>query len=242
MEASTTQWLQCLLRVSFKGSGDSPETGKKNIQKARLKIINTNMPKGGPKLATTICNTYLVPAICWAPLLAQMPFKDLNSLDSLLTRQINTTIGLMRPTKSYGGGMRSFVGTDISGNTRELEATLANPADNGRALHSSLNLATELPTEHKPKTKTSHQGQHNQTNKIRTKPTRHEGHTNECISRAAPTIPLEEAQGGKVQPDGQSPLQRHGAHQRQPGNGRYQHDQLRHKRHLPQSPCKGIQK
>ena len=59
----------------------------------------------------------------------------------------------MRPTKSFGGGIRSFVATDMSGNARELEATLANPADNGRALRSSLNLATELPAGHRPKEK-----------------------------------------------------------------------------------------
>ena len=59
----------------------------------------------------------------------------------------------MRPIKSYGGGIRSFVGIDMSGNSRELEATLANPVDNVRTLCSSLNLSAELPTEHKLKTK-----------------------------------------------------------------------------------------
>ena len=85
-----------------------------------------------------------------------MPLKYFNKLDSLLTRRVkqqyglaisDSAVGLFRHTKSYGGGIRSFVGTDMSGNARELEATLANPPNNGRALHLSLNLSTQLPSE-----------------------------------------------------------------------------------------------
>ena len=91
-----------------------------------------------------------------------MPLKELNNVDSLLTRRVkrqdglsisDSAIGFCLPTKSYGGGIGSFVGTNISGNARELKATLANPANNSRALHSSLNLSAYLPVEHRPKTK-----------------------------------------------------------------------------------------
>ena len=119
-----------------------------------LKRVNTELPKGGPKFVATIYSMYPVPAICWASILAQMSLKDLNKLDSLLTKRAkrqyvptisDSAISLFGPIKSYRGGIRSFVNTDISSNARKLKTTLSNTAENGIALRSILNFSKHLP-------------------------------------------------------------------------------------------------
>ena len=149
-----------LLGIFFNNNGDSSQTGKVLVNKAKEKMANGRIPKGGPSLAALITNTYYVPTINWSPIMARINPKELNKLDSQLTRTIkghfgltmsDSAISLMRPRSCFGGGITSFTGFDLRGNARELETTLANPADVGIALRASLELTNQLPSSHKSK-------------------------------------------------------------------------------------------
>ena len=131
-------------------SGDSSETGKKLLSKARSKLASVNIPKSsGPSICAELSKVYIAPTVNWSPVFLRLQTEKLNKLDSAQTKKFrghfglalsDSTIGLFRPIDCFGGGLTSFTATDLCGNARELEADLSNHADCGIALRSSLKL------------------------------------------------------------------------------------------------------
>ena len=83
-----------LLGIHFKINGDTSQTGKLLTKKAKSKMANTNLPKGGPKQASTISNVYLSTTASYSALTANLTPEDTNSLDVQLINKIKPHFGL----------------------------------------------------------------------------------------------------------------------------------------------------
>ena len=105
-----------LLGIHFKINGDTSHTGKLLTKKSKSKMTNTNLPKGGPKQASTISNVYLSTTASYSALTANLTPEDTNSLDVQLINKIkqhfglaptDSAIALIRAAKTFGGGLTS---------------------------------------------------------------------------------------------------------------------------------------
>ena len=88
-------FLQRLLGLIFNPDGDSSDTGKMLVKKAKSKLENVNIPKSaGPSICSLLSQVYVTPTINWSLVFARIDLKELNDLDTAQSKKFKRHFGL----------------------------------------------------------------------------------------------------------------------------------------------------